>query len=233
MGNNDNVSNKRQKTISGTLLEKTVLLLDHRLRTNLYKKILDMQECWHGARFMNSIRRTVQPQLSKLKYKLLSRKDSLRLHLGCGNNHLEGFINIDWRKTHATDLVCDIMKLPYPDYSVSVIETYHVIEHLSRHDFPKALKEWYRVLIPGGKLIIECPDFDELLKRYLTGDEKQLDGIFALQRFRGDYHLFGYNSDRLRKLLEACAFSTIEGREAQDYHAQVEGWPCIRMECIK
>lgn len=183
---------------------------------------------------MNLIRHNISTIIVRWKHKLgIRNKNPLKLHLGCGGQHLEGYVNINWRKTTATDLICDIKKLPYPDNSVKLIETYHAIEHLPRHDFPKALKEWYRVLRHGGKLIIECPDFDEIVKKYLNGDEKQLDGIFGLQRFKGDYHVFGYSLNRLTRLLKECDFTDIKKKEPQDYHAKVEGWSNIRVEGTK
>ena len=168
----------------------------------------------------------------KLKYKLrIQDKTPMKLHLGCGSRFLEGYINIDLRKTGATDLVCNIRKLPYPNNSAELIETYHVIEHLPRHDLPKALKEWYRVLIFGGRLIIECPDFDEAVKEYMGGNEKRIDNIFGLQRFHGDTHQFGYNFKRLKNFLEEAGFQNILEREPQDYHGKDE--PCLRVECVK
>jgi predicted SAM-dependent methyltransferase len=151
--------------------------------------------------------------------------------LGCGNRYIKGYKNIDLRKTKTTDLVLDIKKLPYFSNSVERIETYHVIEHLNRHDLIKALKEWHRVLRTGGQLIIEFPDFDKIVKKYLEGETKMLDGIFGLQRFEGDYHLFGYNFPRLKKVLEEIGFNNVKEKKAVDYH--IKEWPCLRLECIK
>lgn len=134
-------------------------------------------------------------------------------------------------RTGATDYVCDIMNLPYPDGLVDRIETYHVIEHIQRKNVIKALEEWQRVLKPGGVLIIECPNFDQAVKDYLQGNEDRLNNIFGLQRFEGDTHLFGYNFRRLKLMLENANFSDILEREPQDYHTKDE--PCLRVESVK
>ncbi len=155
----------------------------------------------------------------------------VKLHLGCGDRYLKGYINIDHRKTTATDLVCDIKKLPFDDNSVSQIEIYHVIEHLPRNDVPAAFMEWYRLLGEGGRIIIEYPDFDQTVREYIDGNEKRLDNIFGLQRFAGDAHLFGYNAERMKKLLQDCGFKEIKDCEPQDYHRQQE--PCLRVEASK
>ncbi|MHC4131894.1 MAG: class I SAM-dependent methyltransferase [Planctomycetota bacterium] len=196
-------------------IKKKIKILINYLRTNL-----------------DAVRRKINPAFIALRYKIgLYKNNVLKLHLGCGNNHFDDYINIDWRTTKATDVVCDIRKLPYLDNSVTLIESYHVIEHLNRHDFQRALKEWHRVLVIGGKLIIECPNFDEAVKEYIQGNEKRIDNIFGLQRFLGDVHQFGYNFKRLKKALENAGFTNIEEQEPQDYHTKDE--PCLRIICIK
>ena len=194
------------------------------MRGDLVKAIL--------SELLNFVRCRVNYASVNWKWRLgVQRPGTLRLHLGCGEQRLTGYVNIDRRKTPATDLVCGVEKLPYPDDSVQLIETYHVIEHLPRHDLPAVLGEWYRVLAPGGRLIIECPDFDAAVKEYLVGREERLDSIFGLQRFPGDAHLFGYNLARLKSLLQKVGFVGITQEKAQDYHAEHE--PCLRVECVK
>jgi len=182
--------------------------------------------------FTNLILRYVNFAFIKIRYLLKSRVDKpLKLHLGCGDRRIEGYINIDCRKTTATDVVLDIRRLPYSDDLAILIEAYHVIEHIPRNGLPNVLKEWHRVLAPNGKLIIECPDFDKDAREYLDGNEARLDSIFGLQRFVGDIHLFGYNFRRLNGLLEKAGFREIVQATPQDYHSQNE--PCLRVECIK
>jgi len=59
-------------------------------------------------------------------------------------------IEIPWPKNIT---IFDVRKeLPYPDDSVRFIYTSHLLEHLSRIEARKLLKECYRVLVPGGTL---------------------------------------------------------------------------------
>jgi predicted SAM-dependent methyltransferase len=145
--------------------------------------------------------------------------------------HFPGYINIDFRKTGACDYVCDVTALPFPDASVEIIETYHLIEHLPRSNFEKAIQNWWNKLIPGGMLVIECPDFDRQVKQYLEGDDKIINHIFGLQRYSGDTHHFGYNFQRIRELLEAKGYYGIKSTNPTDYHRLEE--PCIRVEAYK
>jgi len=174
------------------------------------------------------------PDFQRLKEKaraMVPSDGSLRLHLGCGKVRLEGFVNIDHRATSATDLECDILQLPFDDNTVTRIETYHVIEHLGRHEAVRAVREWHRVLKSGGVLVMECPDFDATCREYLEGRVDRIDNIFGLQRFEGDSHRFGYNFERLRLLLAECGFQSIVQQPPTDYHKEQE--LCLRVEATK
>ena len=215
-----------------TLSKKTTNIFGNFLGAALSGNIIRLKNTRYSSGILDRFRRKINPALIALGYKTGVYKNTrLKLHLGCGNKHFDGYVNIDHRNTSATDLVCDIRKLPYPAGSVDLIETYHVIEHLNRHDLPIALKEWHRVLAVGGKLIIECPDFDEAVKSYIEGNEKRIDNIFGLQRFPGDVHQFGYNFKRLKKALEEAGFKDIEEKKPLDYHTKDE--PCLRAICVK
>lgn len=99
---------------------KTIITtLDKHFNTNIYGRAIKIQEFWYNSGFLNTIRRNIEPNIVRLRYKLgIKDEKPLKLHLGCGHKHLEGYVNIDWRKTGTTDLVCDIRNLPYNDNSV-------------------------------------------------------------------------------------------------------------------
>lgn len=163
--------------------------------------------------------------------RLFHRRELLRLHLGCGHHLKPGFINIDVRPTEATDLVCNITRLPFRPKSVERIELFHVIEHLPKAVAERALARWFELLTPGGVLVIECPDFDLAVKDYLAGNFARLHNIFGRQSFPSDFHLWGWNAQRLEQLLKATGFSTATSRPPMDYHVKTE--PCLRVEAVK
>lgn len=57
--------------------------------------------------------------------------------------------------------------LPLPDESCRGIYASHVLEHLSRDDFEKALDETYRLLKPGGIFRLVVPDLARHAQIYL------------------------------------------------------------------
>ena len=82
--------------------------------------------------------------------------DPLKLHIGCGNQRLEGYINCDLFQTIAAERLFDCTKRwPFPDDSTSTIYCSHTLEHL--HDYQGFFREAHRVLRPNGNLQIRVP----------------------------------------------------------------------------
>lgn len=95
----------------------------------------------------------------------------MRLNLGCGNTRIFDMLNIDIKKTLTTDLICDVRHLPFADNSCEVIYSSHCIEHIYYAQTFDLLKEWYRVLAPGGVLRIYTPDFGNLIWDYVLSHD--------------------------------------------------------------
>jgi predicted SAM-dependent methyltransferase len=184
-----------------------------------------------GRRWLSPLRRRIDPVRIRARGRLSGSGQRVALHLGCGPKRLEGFINIDYWITDATDYVCDVRRLPWRDGSVDAIESHHVIEHISHRDVTETLLEWRRVLVPGGSLMLETPHFDETLREYLAGNEERLLSIFGRQRRAGDTHLFGYNPQRLARLLAQCGFEDFVEKSPRSHQSAEE--PVFRLECRK
>ncbi|QSI28762.1 methyltransferase domain-containing protein [Variovorax sp. RKNM96] len=50
-----------------------------------------------------------------------------------------------------------------PDQSQSIVSAFHVVEHISFDDLRELIAQAYRVLIPGGVIILETPNPENLL----------------------------------------------------------------------
>jgi predicted SAM-dependent methyltransferase len=93
--------------------------------------------------------------------------DSLKLHLGCGKRFLTGFVHIDLDEFSHVDHVAPMHELSMIDEnSVSIIYSSHALEYYDRNAVNLLLKEWKRVLKPGGECFITVPDFDSLIQVY-------------------------------------------------------------------
>jgi predicted SAM-dependent methyltransferase len=92
----------------------------------------------------------------------------VKLHIGCGERNLPGWINID--TDGQADLKIDVRNgLPFPSDSVDFIFHEHFIEHLSRDEGIAFIREVHRVLKPGGVLRTAAPDLEEIVGQYRTG----------------------------------------------------------------
>ncbi len=85
----------------------------------------------------------------------------LKLNLGCGDRHLDGWVNVDCQPACHPDMVCDLEQFPWPfaDGSVSEILLEHVLEHLgeSRALYLAVIRELYRICRHGATIHIIVP----------------------------------------------------------------------------
>src|SRR6185295_12103863 len=101
-------------------------------------------------------------------------KHPLRLHLGCGETYLEGYVNIDFPSSEHTiahikaDKYADLRTLEYGVETVEEIRNHHVFEHFNRGEALGLLIKWRTWLKPGGILMIETPDFEESARELLN-----------------------------------------------------------------
>ncbi len=65
-------------------------------------------------------------------------------------------------------------RVPLPDYSVEVIYTSHMLEHLDRDEVKAFLKEAGRVLKPGGIIRIAVPDLKKIADQYNVHGDSDL-----------------------------------------------------------
>jgi len=93
----------------------------------------------------------------------------LKLHIGCGPGHLQGWVNID---LHPAPLAMNVLwGLPFMPGSARLIFVSHMLEHLFfPADVRPFLAELRRVLAPGGTVRIVVPDIEQCIAAYTSND---------------------------------------------------------------
>lgn len=148
----------------------------------------------------------------------------LKLHLGCGEQYKEGWINIDDNNDHRIDMKWDLRTiLPFAGSSVHFIYHEHFLEHLTAEDGLSFLKECYRLLIPRGVMRVAMPDLKEIIEQYLDPNwkERQWLKTFGMEfvqtkaeliniSFRWWGHQYLYDKEELERRLGEVGFKQIK-----------------------
>ena len=87
-----------------------------------------------------------------------------KLNLCCGDDIRNGYVNVDFRRTHPNTIQADLSQLPWPfaDESASEILLLDALEHFSWRLTTRILLECFRVLEPGGSLVIQVPAAEQM-----------------------------------------------------------------------
>ena len=133
----------------------------------------------------------------------------MRLNLGSGCRNVVGYTNVDLDPR--ADVNSDIRTLPFDDDSADEVMAIHVIEHFYRWEVLDVLKEWRRVLKPGGLLVLECPDLGKLVNNLVRGDTEQMTlwGLYGDPSYQSVImtHNWAYTFNMLRSVVEEAGFT--------------------------
>ncbi len=148
-----------------------------------------------------------------------------RIHLGCGDVRLDGWVNLDLGLRSEADLHVDLRGgLPLRPRSVSRIYSEHLLEHLSLEDGQRLLGDCFCSLQDNGVMRIAMPDLRRLVDSYLGQwrDQDWLDnpGYSHIDTashmmnvsFRYWGHQYLYDLEDLTLRISAAGFSQIRSR---------------------
>ena len=160
----------------------------------------------------------------------------LKLHIGCAEKRLIGFVNIDVRETGATDMVADAWNISgVVSGTVSEIYSRHMLEHLDPNDARRALSHWRDLLMVRGTLNLIVPDLDFHARQLIGMVESRFpdQNCHALAGFYGwrdesrgggreDAHRWGYTHQSLKAELERFGFIDVVrlavGKDTEPWH---------------
>jgi predicted SAM-dependent methyltransferase len=137
-----------------------------------------------------------------------------RLHIGCGQQSIPGWINIDNQGLPGVDQVLDV-RHGLPFRGVAAIYAEHFLEHLSLEEGLAFLHECRRVLAPEGTLRLSTPNLDWVVLTHYHGpalpeNQARVDCFRLNRAFHGWGHQFLYNATTLASALRAAGFERIE-----------------------
>ena len=130
--------------------------------------------------------------------------DTLRLNIGAGNVEIEGFEPVDRR------IGKEAYPLAYESDSVAEIRASHILEHFPEAEIGDVLREWVRVLKPGGRIRIAVPDFDKIATEPgIVTHPHRFAYLMGGQTDENDYHKSVWTYAKLRTAMEQAGIREV------------------------
>jgi len=131
------------------------------------------------------------------------------INLGAGTMpKKEGVLNIDLREADNIDIVSDVRKLPFDDNSIDGVTSQYLIEHFGRLEIDDLLKEWLRVIKPGGYLEIITVDLEGTMDNWRTIPwENVMDAIYGAQTYELNFHKVGFTEQWFKDYFTGKGYS--------------------------
>jgi hypothetical protein len=158
---------------------------------------------------------------------------NIKLHLGCGRNYKEGWINIDapndeiWDKRIKADKYSRIEDLEYEPASVSEILLEAVFEHFPRHKAIFLLRKFYEWLENNGTIMVLVPDFWEIVKKLKKSKSPQEQQFWWRHLFgpqdtiKYGTHYDGFDINKLKYIFRTVGFTEFK-------YFKDGRWPSLR-----
>ncbi len=138
-------------------------------------------------------------------------------NFGCGDNRVEGAINVDINEKFKPDAIMNFLKpLPIESDTVDIIYFLHVVEHIKKTDHIGLFAEFHRILKPNGIICIAYPEFVKCAMNYINNYKGQRDfweaTIYGRQSTEFDFHVALMDSSRFGYFLKLSGFEILENR---------------------
>lgn len=126
--------------------------------------------------------------------------------------------------THLPEIVADARKIPLPDQTCEMVYSQECLEHFPWADTARVVKEWARLVQPGGLLRIEVPDFLAACQQVLSNASLEMDLaiqqiIFGGQSNAFDFHYAGLTHRTLPDFIQATGLAVTDIKRGWEY-----GW---------
>lgn len=204
-----------------------------------------------SRRLRYEIAKRIMPSTAELGPKIvppltgpLLQRDELKLNVGCGPMHLDGYLNIDRDPRACADVYLDFTELgaALSPGSVTEVLMVHSLSYLNLWQARDFFALSCGLLCERGKLIIELPSIEKCATHLLASQNEPepyieaVRGIYAFDpteisgRVAYTPYAFGWSQWHLEKEVRRAGFTDVAFM-APEYHEQP--WRDIRMEATK
>lgn len=165
----------------------------------------------------------------------------LKLNLGSGGKRYKDYTSCDLFPGEGVDEIFSLHDIPYVDESVEAIHSEHALEHLPQTEALTAIKEWHRVLVPGGEVHLQMPDLYDCCKKYaeaVEAGDKRLEDWYKWTLYgrqvtdgkidRGQFHQTGFHLAELQKEMEEVGFVIDQARNYDGFDT-----PSLEIRALK
>ena len=181
--------------------------------------------------FKMSLRRKIKRSITtpSLIKSYLNNNSSRKLHIGAGDNFLQGWLNTDIHYRYKKVAFLNAARVfPFEDNTFDYIFSEHQIEHITYPQAKFMLNECFRILKPNGKIRISTPnlktlvslcddDKNKLKERYIhwltdnylpeLAKEQKYSATYAINNAYSRWgHKFIYDYETLSRVLEDIGF---------------------------
>jgi predicted SAM-dependent methyltransferase len=159
----------------------------------------------------------------------LNQNEIRKLHIGCGFNPLDGWLNSDYKPAPFNILRLDATQpFSIENNEFDYVFSEHMIEHISYSEGLLMLTECFRILRKNGTIRVSTPNLPFLIDLYKNEKSNQqieyikwatdnfitetdyYDDTFVINNFVRDWgHRFIYDEKTLRSSLEKAGFTKI------------------------
>lgn len=168
-----------------------------------------------------------------------------RLEIGSGPTKRPGWLTLDY--AYGADVVWNLKKsLPFPSNCFTTIYSSHVLEHFPPAQLRHLLSELFRVLKPGGKMLICVPDASRYVDAYLANDSQgllryqpaiisncRMDFLNYMFYMDGHHHMM-FDMENLKWHLEHAGFKDVTHRDFdQNVDAEARRYESLYAICAR
>lgn len=168
----------------------------------------------------------------------------MKINVGCGSRVKDGWVNCDLAHNpdapREPDILCDARHIPLDDGVADEVMAIHLLEHFYVWEAYDALREWWRLLRPGGRLVLELPDLEKCCRNILNGVREKAPGQLGMWGLYGDprlenplmCHRWAWTPKSLKSALGEVGFVSV-ATERPQFHPAGKVLRDMRLVAVK